>query len=76
MNKITILGIGDEGPAGLTQFCREKLNAAEVVIAAPATLSQLDSVAGETIPLRDDLDEIVSLIKGHRDKRIVMLSPG
>ena len=76
MNKITILGIGDEGPAGLTQFCRDKLNPAEVVIAAPATLSQLDSFTGEMIPLRDDLEEIVNLIKAHRDKRIVMLSLG
>jgi len=76
MNKITILGIGDEGPTGLTQFCREKLNAAEIVIAAPSTLAQLDSVDGRMIPLRDDLDEIVALIKSLRDKRIVMLSLG
>ena len=76
MNKITILGIGDEGPTGLTQFCREKLNAAEIVIAAPSTLAQLDSINAQTIPLRNDLDEIVALIKSLRDKRIVMLSLG
>ena len=76
MNKITILGIGDEGPAGLTAHCREKLAAGELLVAAPGILKQVPDFQGETIALRDDLQEIVLAIKNNRDKNIVVLSNG
>ena len=76
MNKITILGIGDEGPAGLTAHCREKLAAGELLVAAPGILKQVPDFQGETIALRDDLQEIVLAIKNNRDKNIVVLSLG
>ena len=43
-SKLVILGIGDDGIAGLTEPARRRLLAADLVFGAPATLSLLESL--------------------------------
>lgn len=76
MEKIFILGVGDEGPAGLTEHCHSILDSAQTLIAAPSTLKQLSDCQADKIPFKDDLDEIVQCIESNREKRIVVLSLG
>ena len=76
MDKIHILGIGDEGPCGLTEYCRAILEKAELIIANPSNLQQLGELEAELITLKDDLEEIVSTLKSNRNRKIVILSPG
>ena len=52
------------------------LLAGELLVAAPGILKQVPDFQGETIALRDDLQEIVLAIKNNRDKNIVVLSLG
>ena len=76
MEKIYILGIGDEGTHGLTEFCRSVLNSAEVVIASAALLDQIPDSSAERVTFKDDLDEIVEYLQSNRSKKTVILSPG
>lgn len=76
MEKIYILGIGDEGPCGLTEHCRDILDSAEVIVAAASTIGQIENSKAKRVILKDDLDEIVELIQAQRDKKIVLLSLG
>lgn len=76
MEKIHILGMGDEGTAGLTEYCRSILESADVVIASESALAKLPDGAAEKVTFRDDLDEIVAYLQTNRGKKIVILSPG
>jgi precorrin-6B C5,15-methyltransferase / cobalt-precorrin-6B C5,C15-methyltransferase len=54
-SKLVILGIGDDGIAGLTEPARRRLLAADLVLGPPATLSLLDSVPNLKQALEPDM---------------------
>lgn len=79
MNKIHILGIGDEGPGGLTEHCRSILAEADLVIASPSVVDQLkatNATQADLVAYRGDLDEVVDVINQNRNRRIVILTLG
>ena len=76
MQKIFILGIGDEGLCGLTEHCRSILDSAELVIAASTTINQINHPDAELITMKDDLEEVVAIIQENRSRKIVILSLG
>jgi precorrin-6Y C5,15-methyltransferase (decarboxylating) len=53
--KLVILGIGDDGLAGLTESARRLVNSADVILAAPSILSLLESAPGRKEPLDPDM---------------------
>ncbi len=54
-SKLVILGIGDDGLAGLTEAARKELMSADVILGAPSTLSLLESVPGRRVALEADM---------------------
>ena len=44
--KLVIVGIGDDGMAGLTESARRVVQEADVILGAPATLRLLDGIGG------------------------------
>jgi precorrin-6B C5,15-methyltransferase / cobalt-precorrin-6B C5,C15-methyltransferase len=54
-SKLVILGIGDDGLAGLTEPARRLLSAADLILGAPATLSLLESLPGRKQALEPDM---------------------
>ncbi len=53
--KIVIMGIGDDGQAGLTESSRRLLNAADLILGAGATLALLGDVPGRKVTLEADM---------------------
>lgn len=74
--KIHIVGIGDDGLAGLTQSARQVIGAANLVIGTPRTLAMVDTAAPRW-ELGSDLSELVRRIEADREhERLVVLAPG
>ncbi|MEO6810900.1 MAG: precorrin-6y C5,15-methyltransferase (decarboxylating) subunit CbiE [Isosphaeraceae bacterium] len=53
--KIVIVGIGDDGPTGLTEAARRAIAGADLVLGAEGTLRLLDSAKGRLVPLDPDM---------------------
>lgn len=73
---LTIVGLGEDGPAGLTDASRAALAAAEVVIGPARHLALLPGVGGERIewpvPFADGIPRLLAL----RGRRVAMLASG
>jgi precorrin-6Y C5,15-methyltransferase (decarboxylating) len=54
-SKLVILGIGDDGLAGLTEPARRLLMSSDLILGAPATLSLLESLPGRKQALEPDM---------------------
>ena len=54
-SKIVIVGIGDDGLAGLTERARKIVQDADVVLGAEATLRLLDGITGTRTPLDPEM---------------------
>ena len=54
-SKLVILGIGDDGLAGLTDSARRLVMSAEVILGAPSTLSLVESAPGRKQPLEPEM---------------------
>ncbi len=74
--KIHIIGIGDDGLAGLTQVARDIIAKAQLIVGSAQTLSAVSSAGAELKEDSGDLDALVRLIDGRRDTRIVVLTTG
>jgi precorrin-6Y C5,15-methyltransferase (decarboxylating) len=74
-SKIHIIGIGDDGPEGLTAAARQRVEGAELVIGTSQSLEGLPTKA-EKVEIGGDLDAIVRRIEAAGSKRIVVLAPG
>jgi precorrin-6Y C5,15-methyltransferase (decarboxylating) len=62
-SKLVILGIGDDGLAGLTETARRILMSADLVLGASSTLELLDSVAARKEPLEPDMSVAVRQVR-------------
>jgi precorrin-6Y C5,15-methyltransferase (decarboxylating) len=75
--KVFIVGVGDDGLAGLTDQAREVVRSAELVVGAEETLSRVPHLVAEKVPVGTDLREIARRIEQDRPrKRIVVLASG
>ncbi|MCA9149329.1 MAG: precorrin-6y C5,15-methyltransferase (decarboxylating) subunit CbiE [Planctomycetales bacterium] len=75
MQRVYIIGVGDDGVEGLTAAARQVLSQAEVVLGSPAILSRL-GLAAKTVELSPKLDEMVQQVAAHVDRRAVLLTTG
>jgi precorrin-6Y C5,15-methyltransferase (decarboxylating) len=54
-SKLVILGIGDDGLAGLTEPARRLVMSADVILGAPSTLTLVESAPGRKQPLEPEM---------------------
>ncbi|WP_370224695.1 precorrin-6y C5,15-methyltransferase (decarboxylating) subunit CbiE [Pararhodobacter marinus] len=73
---LTILGLGEDGPKGLTDASRAALDAAEVVMGPPRHLSLLQDVTAERVEWPVPFADGVPLLLARRGRRVVMLASG
>lgn len=76
-DKIHIVGVGNDGLAGMTSRARELLTGADLVLGAEQTLNLVPDLKAERRRIGPDLQEAVRLLEaqlGH--KRIVVLASG
>jgi precorrin-6Y C5,15-methyltransferase (decarboxylating) len=75
--KVFIVGLGDDGVAGLTDRARQIVREAHLVIGSEQTLSRVPELAAEKVAVGTDLREIARRIESDRPtKRIVVLATG
>lgn len=74
--KIFVVGIGEDGLAGLTDHARGLIESADLVVGEQHCLDLVGEVAGRQISVSSNLDEVVQIISANRDKRIVILALG
>jgi precorrin-6Y C5,15-methyltransferase (decarboxylating) len=61
--KLVIVGIGDDGMAGLTEAARRVVAEADLVLGAPATLRLLEGVSAPKVPLDPDMPSALRQVR-------------
>jgi precorrin-6Y C5,15-methyltransferase (decarboxylating) len=75
--KLVIVGIGDDGLAGLTEAARRLIDAADVILGAPGTLSLLESVHARKLALEPDMSVALRQVReALSSRRPVLVSSG
>ncbi|MDA7950568.1 MAG: precorrin-6y C5,15-methyltransferase (decarboxylating) subunit CbiE [Pirellulaceae bacterium] len=75
-NKIYIIGIGDDGLAGLTPSAKEKLASCELVLGSAQLLESLADLEVATETLEISLHKMVEQIRSHQEKPLAILASG
>jgi precorrin-6B C5,15-methyltransferase / cobalt-precorrin-6B C5,C15-methyltransferase len=76
MDKVQILGIGDDGIEGLTPAAKTLIEQAELLIGSRPTLALAPHGRAERIEVGGDLDSVVKRIEAAGGKRVVVLASG
>jgi precorrin-6Y C5,15-methyltransferase (decarboxylating) len=71
--KIHIVGIGSDGPAGLTARARELVGAADLLLGAENALDLLPEGRGERVRIGPDLHEVVRLLEANLGRRRIAI---
>jgi precorrin-6Y C5,15-methyltransferase (decarboxylating) len=74
--KIYIIGIGNDGLAGLTAKARDLILAAELVLGSDDTLRLMPDLKAERFRVGTDLQEVVRTVENNSGKRIVLVASG
>ncbi|MCR9118600.1 MAG: precorrin-6y C5,15-methyltransferase (decarboxylating) subunit CbiE [bacterium] len=74
--KIYVIGVGDDGMAGLSAAAHDLMNNAERIVGSPTTLEALTSTSAEKVIVGGDLDKIVAQLKAEPTKRTIVLASG
>ncbi|WP_020465776.1 bifunctional cobalt-precorrin-7 (C(5))-methyltransferase/cobalt-precorrin-6B (C(15))-methyltransferase [Singulisphaera acidiphila] len=76
-SKLVIVGIGDDGLAGMTESARRIVAEAEVILGAPAMLSLLDGLSGRKEALEPDMPAALRQVReALASQRAVLVSGG
>lgn len=73
---LDIIGIGEDGMAGLSAAARQKLEDAEVIIGGDRHHALSDSVTAERMNWPHPFDALIDQIKARRSRRLVILATG
>jgi precorrin-6Y C5,15-methyltransferase (decarboxylating) len=75
--KLVIVGIGDDGLAGLTDAARRVVAEADLILGAPATLRLLESLPARKVPLDPDMPSALRQVReAQAAHRPVLVSSG
>lgn len=75
--KILIVGIGDDGLAGIPAAVREKIERADLLFGSKRSLDAVPGLSAERVAVGTDLGEMLSRIDAERgSRRIVVLASG
>jgi precorrin-6B C5,15-methyltransferase / cobalt-precorrin-6B C5,C15-methyltransferase len=75
-DKITIIGIGDDGFEGLTQSALETIRNAKTIFGPSQLLDKVGNNGAKLVPLSIDLDEAVESLSGTHTGPVVLLASG
>jgi precorrin-6Y C5,15-methyltransferase (decarboxylating) len=76
-SKIVIVGIGDDGVAGLTEAARRVVHEADLILGAPATLRLLGGLPARLVPLDPDMPTALRQVReGLSARKPVLVSGG
>ncbi len=73
---LTVIGIGEDGMAGLSAAARRLVEEAEVIVGGDRHLGLAAKVSAERIPWPSPFDAMIGTLKAHRGRRIVVLVTG
>ena len=73
---LSVIGIGDDGPEGLSPAARSLLDEAEIIIGGDRHLAKLPDDGRERIPWLSSLTELSKRIADLRDRRVAVLASG
>jgi len=74
--KIHIIGIGDDGPEGMTSSARQLIANAELLVGTPPALRMIGDSPARRIEAGGDLDSVVTQVAAAKEERIVVLASG
>lgn len=75
--KVTIIGVGDDGLEGLSESSRRRIEQADLLIGSERTIAAVENVGGEKVVIGTDLAYMVQTIEQSLGKRsIVVLASG
>jgi precorrin-6Y C5,15-methyltransferase (decarboxylating) len=74
--RVHIVGIGEDGLAGLTAAARKLVEGAEILLGEPHALGLVPDGKQTRVPLGTNLEEAVARIQDAPEKRIVVLATG
>lgn len=75
MQRVQIIGIGDDGREGLTAAARDLLDHADLVVGSTKLLEQLQ-LGTRGLAIGSNLDELVESLRKHSTQRVVVLTSG
>jgi precorrin-6Y C5,15-methyltransferase (decarboxylating) len=76
-HKVSIVGVGDDGVASLTDAARQRLAAAELIVGQPRLLQLVGPQQAQTRPIGADLAQLeADLAKDRGSRRTVLLASG
>ena len=73
---LTVVGLGADGPAGLTPAARAMIDSAELLVGGKRHLSLIANGPGEKIAWASPLDSTMKIIDANRGRRVVVLATG
>lgn len=74
--RIHIVGIGEDGLAGITDYARQVLEQADVIIGEEQALARLGKTRAEQIPIAGQLSQVAETIEQHAGEQTVLLAIG
>ena len=75
--KIHVIGVGNDGTAGLTGRARELLQQAQLVLGSESTLRRVRELKAEQVAIGPDLQEVVQILESNLGKkRMVVVASG
>jgi len=75
-SKLVIVGIGDDGLAGMTEAARRVVSDADLILGAPATLRLLDEVSARKVPLDPEMPAALKQVRDALEARRPVLVSG
>lgn len=76
-SKLVIVGVGDDGLAGMTESARRIVTEAEVILGTPALLAQLDGIPARKEPLEPEMPAALKQVReALASRRAVLVSSG
>jgi len=73
---LTVIGIGDDGVAGLTLAARALVESAEIIVGGARHLAMAPEGAAERLPWRQPFADSIAAIAARRGRRVVVLASG
>src|SRR5580658_1396441 len=73
---LTIVGVGDDGLAGLSPAARAVIESAEVIVGGARHLAMTPETAAERLPWQKPFADTIAAIAARRERRVVVFASG
>jgi precorrin-6Y C5,15-methyltransferase (decarboxylating) len=75
--RVLVVGVGDDGPAGLPPVTLARIERAELLVGGRRHLELFEGTSGERLTIADGLDEVIRRIdEASANRRVVVLASG